>query len=355
MTRQGAKRWGRALLTVTVGVVVAAAQTVAADRKSTEEIVAQASQAVVHIAARSVVSSKYQKETREASGGTGFLIDSDGRILTAFHVIRDRNQIEVVLNNGDRLPARIIGTAPRLDTALLQVDLQGRTVAPLPLGQSDSLVPGEPVIAIGNALGLHNTVTVGVVSAVNRTPGDVPPELQEAMIQTDAAINPGNSGGPLLNSSGEVVGINDALLVPGQNLGFAVPISLVRAVIPDLIAMGHPYHAQLGFSSVEITPELAQLLALPVSQGLLVQQVEPGSPAYRAGLAAGERIVPTGDQTYVLGGDIVVSVNDRQVTSTPMLVQFFLRSKPGDMVKLGVQRGGEAREITLRLREMRMQ
>jgi S1-C subfamily serine protease len=167
--------------------------------------------------------------------------------------------------------ARLLGTAPQLDIALLQIDAPAPELFPLVLGDFGSLEVGQKVIAIGNAVGLHNSLTVGVVSALQRSMGDTAAELEDALIQTDAAINPGNSGGPLLNSSGDVIGINDAIIERAQNVGFAVPIDLARSVIPDLVEMGHPYRPVPGFSGSEITPSLAKLFGLPVDRGFLIE------------------------------------------------------------------------------------
>ena len=178
------------------------------DERNTTEVFRRASQGVVHISARSTMTSPFEKHMMESSTGTGFFIDTDGRILTAFHVIKDKDEITVTLGNRHQPPSRVVGTAPQLDIALLQVDAVKAEVVPLVMGDSASLDLGQKVLAIGNAVGLHNSVSVGVVSALNRSIGQTAVELEDAPIQTDAAINPGNSGGPLLNSAGEVIGIN---------------------------------------------------------------------------------------------------------------------------------------------------
>ncbi len=258
------------------------------DERNTIEVFRRAVQGVVHIEARVADEATFAGGTRGRSAGTGFFVDREGRILTAFHVIEGMNQIDAVLGGGRRLAARLVETAPSLDIALLQVEAQADEIHPLPLGDSRRLEVGRKVIAIGNPFGLHNTLTVGVVSALERTADDKVTDLEDALIQTDAAINPGSSGGPLLDSSGEVIGINRAVVEGGQNVGFAIPIHLARRVIPDLIEMGHPYRPQLGFSGVAITPSLAGLFALPLDRGFLVEDSLPGSPAAAAGLRAGE-------------------------------------------------------------------
>ncbi|MFQ5723535.1 MAG: S1C family serine protease [Terriglobia bacterium] len=325
------------------------------DESNTIEVFRQASPGVVHIEATAVRESRFEKQMGEKSTGAGFVIDPEGRILTAFHIVEDKNQIEVIFSSGHRVSARLLGTAPQLDIALLQVEVPKGELVPLPLGDSRALQVGQKVIAIGNPIGLHNTLSVGVISALRRSVGDLPLELQDALIQTDAAINPGSSGGPLLNSAGEVIGINRALIEGAENVGFAVPIHFVRRVIPDLIEMGHPYRPQLGFSGSEITPVIARLFGLPLDRGFLVEEVLPGSPAAYAGLRAGERVVVVSDKPYVLGGDIITAVNGQPVTTPSQIAHTLLESHPGQVLRLTVYRLGKELEITIPLRKMQMQ
>ena len=325
------------------------------EERNTIEVIRQGNQGVVHIKVRATREAGFEKVERESGTGTGFLIDREGHILTNYHVVENMNQIEVVLTTGHSLSARLVGTAPQLDVALLQVDAPKDELFPLKLGDSSTLQMGQKAIAIGNPLGLHNTVTVGVVSALRRTLGDVPLELQETMIQTDAAINPGSSGGPLLNSAGEVIGINAAIVKDAQNLGFAIPINLVRRVIPDLIEMGHPYRPQLGFSASEITPNVAKLFGVPLEHGLLVEEVLPGSPASITGLRAGGRVVLLGERPYVLGGDIITAVNGKDISSSSELAQILMQAQPGEKILLTVYRGGQTLEMPIRLERMKME
>jgi serine protease Do len=323
------------------------------DERNTIEIFRRASPGLVHIQARLAL-----RPPMEGDGGTGtgsgFVLDTAGRILTGFHVIRDRNVIEVTLSNGHRVGARLLGTAPQLDIALLQVDASADELTALPLGDSEGLLVGQKVLAIGNPLGLHNTLTVGVVSALRRNLGDLPMEMEDVMIQTDAAINPGNSGGPLFNSRGEVIGINAATAVGAQNLGFAIPIHLVRLVLQDLVAMGHPYTPALGFTGTEVTPEAARLLGLPTEAGILVQDVLPRSPAARAGLRTGGRMVVLGEDVVILGGDVITSLNGEPVSSMGQVARAMLAAGPGAELRLGINREGRSLQLTLRLPPMSM-
>jgi len=323
------------------------------DERNTIEVFRDASPGVVHVEARAAAETKFEKKVVEAGTASGFFVDAEGRVLTNAHVIDGKNEIDIVLGSGRRLPGRLVGTAPQLDLALLQVDVPAGELHPLPLGDSRSLQVGQKVLAIGNPLGLHDTLTAGVVSALNRSVPGTTVELSDALIQTDAAINPGSSGGPLLNSAGEVVGVN-ALGTGAQSLAFAIPIHLARRVMADLIEMGHAYRPQLGFGGVEVTPSLAHLFGLPLERGYLVQEVLPGSPAALAGLRPGERIVVTGDRAYALGGDIITAVNSQAIGGASDIARLLLEARPGDVLRLEVHRGGARREVVISLERMRM-
>lgn len=325
------------------------------DETNTIQVFKQASPGVVHINARLTVSSPFESRSVEESTGTGFLIDKQGRIITAFHVVKDKDEIAITLTNRKRFDARLVGTAPQLDIALLQIDAPPEDLFPLSLGSSESLQVGQKVLAIGNALGLHNTLSVGVISAVRRTMDESALELADAVIQTDAAINPGNSGGPLLDSSGEVIGINDAIIRGAQNLGFAIPIDLARSVVPDLIEMGHAYRPMLGFSGSEITPGVAKLFGLPIEHGFLVEEVLPSSPAAIAGLRSGKRVVIVGQKPYTIGGDIIVAINGNAVNSSSDIAKALLHARPGEFLKLRLYRQGKTLEVTMPLLAMDMQ
>lgn len=324
------------------------------EESNTVEIFRRVSRGVVHIEVRKTAESQFKKSISDSQTGTGFIYDRAGRILTAYHVIQGNNQIDVILSNGRRLRARLVGTAPQLDLALLQVSAPADELFPLTLGDSRALEVGQKVLAIGNPVGLHNTLTVGIVSALRRSLDNASVELQDAMIQTDAAINPGSSGGPLLDSNGRVIGINTATVEGAQNVGFAIPIHLARRVTPDLIKMGHPYRPRLGFSGSEITPALVILFGLPLDQGFLVEEVLPGSPAHYAGLQAGERIVIVNDKTHVLGGDIITAINEESLTHTSQIARTLLESHPGQTLRLKVYRKGKTIELTIPLRRMQM-
>ena len=339
-----------------VGILPLAAQTpgLTEDEANTVQIFQEASRGVVHIEVRGLLDLG-ANNTPGVMIGTGFAIDHAGRILTAQHVIAGAGVIHVRLSSGRRLTAQVIGTSPQLDIALLQVKAPQNELFPLKLGDSSRLEVGQKVIAIGDPMGFDSTLTVGVVGALHRSLDGTAVDLQDALIQTDAAINPGNSGGPLLDSAGEVVGINNAKMPHAQGVGFAVPINFARRIIPDLIRMGHPYLPQLGFSGTEVTPAMATLFGLSLEHGFLVEEILPGSPAAEAGLRAGGRIVMVGAKSYVLGGDIITAVNGQDVTAGSEIAHALLDSRPGQSVRLSVYRQGQTREVSIRLSEMKMQ
>jgi len=250
-----------------------------------------------------------RREFRVPSLGTGFVISKDGYILTNHHVVEDVDEIEVHFLDGESAEAEVIGEDPKTDLALIRVkgvdDLHV-----LPLGDSDEILPGDWVVAIGNPFGLSHTVTVGIVSAKGREIGQGP---YDDFIQTDAAINPGNSGGPLLNLRGEVVGINTAINPQANTIGFAVPSNLAQSILPQLREAGHVVRGWLGVAVQPITKELAEAFDLPARKGALVSQVTPGSPADDAGIERGDVIVR-------FDGDEVEEMRDlpRLVAATPV-------------------------------------
>jgi serine protease Do len=224
--------------------------------------------------------------------GTGFIISSDGYIVTNNHVVDGVDDVEVSFSDGRQAKASIVGQDPKTDIALIRVEGL-KDLHALPLGDSDAILPGDWVIAIGNPFGLDHTVTAGIVSAKGRDIGQGP---YDDYIQTDAAINPGNSGGPLLNLAGEVIGINSAINPQANTIGFAVPINMAKAILPQLRENGSVTRGWLGVAVQPITPELAQAFGLDKREGALVAQVTPGSPADEAGLQRGDVIVRFGDQ-----------------------------------------------------------
>lgn len=321
------------------------------DEANTIQVFKQAAPAVVHV--RSVFA--HEKGAVGESTGSGFVIDRAGYVLTNYHVIQNSMEVRLALSGGQAFGATLVGTAPSFDIALLKIDAAEATLSQLSwltLGDSGSVEVGQKVVAIGNPLGFHNTLTTGVISGLARDIPGVPVGLGETLLQTDAAINPGNSGGPLLDSSGKVIGINALVVAEGQNIGFAIPIDAVKKILPELKAMGHVYRPDLGMSLTPVTPGLAALFGLPAKPGLLVQEIIVGGPAHQAGLRAGNRMVPIHDTVYVLGGDLIVGLNGKELRTPLDLTTVLLGSRPGDRIQMDVFRGEEHRTVTLVLPPM---
>jgi S1-C subfamily serine protease len=253
------------------------------------------------------------------------------------------------------MKATIVGTDPSSDLAVLKIDASSRALTPLPLGNSDASRVGDPVVAIGNPFGLDRTVTAGIVSAIQRAITAPNGYTIDHVIQTDAAINHGNSGGPLLNGRGEVIGVNsqietgDSGASGNVGVGFAIPSNTVKTVIAQLIREGRVDRAFIGISATPITHELARVFRLPVSSGLLVQSVDPGSGAAKAGLRAGKTQVVLAGETYELGGDIIVQAGASPVSSLNRLRDIVAAKKPGDELSLIVYRGQTKKSIQVKL------
>jgi len=285
--------------------------------------------------------------------GSGFLIDADGLILTNSHVIAgDPGRLQVTLPDQKRYPARILANDDRGDLALIKIS-PGRRLPFLKLGTSDSLQVGQKVLAIGNPFGLQGTLTTGVISSLHRTiADDTEGRTLDDMIQTDAAINPGNSGGPLLDSTGNVVGINTAIYGPGGNIGigFATPINRAKVMMEWYQAKGRTARPRLGVDVLPVSGDLAEALDLPVEGGLLILRVERGSPADEAGLRGARRRVIIGNYQIPVGGDLIIAVDGRAVAGRPGALTSALSSKrPGDSVNLTIYRDGRMMKVRVPL------
>ncbi|HEY0840087.1 MAG TPA: Do family serine endopeptidase [Vulgatibacter sp.] len=265
--------------------------------------------------------------------GSGVIIDPSGIVLTNNHVVSGAQKVTVRTSDDQDHQAKVVGTDPETDIAVLQITSGKGRFAVATLGDSDSIRVGDYVMAIGNPFGLELTVTSGIISAKARVIGATP---FDDFLQTDAAINPGNSGGPLFDLSGKVVGINTAIVATGQGIGFAVPIDLVRSLLPQLEKTGRVVRGFLGVGVQDLTPELAQALGIQQQKGALVASVEPKGPADQGGLKP---------------GDAVVSLNGKPIKGASELSRNVALSKPGDTVTLGVLRGGEQQDVKVKLGE----
>jgi S1-C subfamily serine protease len=297
----------------------------------------------------------FPERQRQQALGSGFVIDTAGHIVTNFHVVENAAQIEVSFTNRDSVEARVVGRDPSTDIAVLKVDTDARALRPLGLGTSAGVRVGDSVVAIGNPLGFERSVTSGIVSALHR-PLTAPNDFTiDDVIQTDAAINSGNSGGPLLAANGRVIGVNTAIATGNTGargnigIGFAIPIDLVKTVVSQLIEQGRVEHPFIGVGAQQIDEEIARIFNLPVERGLLVVRVYEGSGAQRAGLRAGETEVVVAGQSYLLGGDIIVAIDGRPVSTPQDLRHRVAGKKVGDEVEVEVYRGGEERSFDVTL------
>jgi S1-C subfamily serine protease len=296
----------------------------------------------------------FPTERRGESTGTGFVIDRKGDILTNAHVVDNAVKVTVQFSDDKTVDAKVVGRDASTDLALLKVDPDGLNLRPLALGSSRSVEVGDPAIAIGNPFGLSRTLTTGVISAKQRRI-EAPNGFQiDNVLQTDAPINPGNSGGPLLDATGKVIGINSQIATGGASngnvgIGFAVPIETAQRVLPQLKEKGRVERAWLGVSSLTIDGSLAGL-DLPAKQGALVQTVQQGSPADEAGVHGGDiqAQLPNG-QPVMLGGDVITEIDGKAVRDSEQLGSVVEGKRPGDKVELTVRRGGDEREVAVKL------
>ncbi len=283
--------------------------------------------------------------------GSGFIIDADGRILTNYHVVAGSNKVEVTLPDQTKYQADILVRDRQDDLALIQIRPK-KKLQFLHLGDSDKLQVGQKVLAIGNPFGLELTLTTGVVSSIGRTIQGGNDAVLEGMIQTDAAINSGNSGGPLLDSQGNVIGINTAIYGPnGGNIGigFALPINRAKAMLDDYSAGKSFQRARLGVTVVYIAGDLAEALQLPREGGLLVQEVAPDSAADAAGIRPARQMVVIGNAQVGVGGDLIVAVDGKPVDRQDAISRALSRKRAGDILSITVYRNGRRVEIKVRL------
>jgi S1-C subfamily serine protease len=294
-----------------------------------------------------------QTQTQK-SLGSGFVMDKAGHVITNYHVVQGAQKLEVSFSSGDGMKARLVGADPSTDIAVLQVDARSRALTPLHLGNSDSVRVGDSVVAIGNPLGYDRSVTAGIVSAVQRAiaaPNQYP---IDHVIQTDAPINQGNSGGPLIDSRGDVIGVNAQIATSGSSsgnigIGFAIPANTVRTVVGQLIENGHVEHASVGITAKPLTPEIARLFKMPADHGLLVDTVEPGSGAAAAGLRPKKQIVVVAGESWPIGGDLIVSADGVSLQSVDQLRNLVAGKHPGASISLVVYRGSDKLTLEVKL------
>lgn len=292
--------------------------------------------------------------------GSGFVVSRQGYILTNAHVVSDSGHLATKLtvmfkgagSQTRSVSGKIVGVDAQSDVAVVKVDPSGLTLNPLPMGDSNAVQVGEPVVAIGNPLALEFTLTSGIVSAIHR---DLSPQTGTNIfngIQTDAAINEGNSGGPLIDSSGHVIGINEQIATQSggnEGLGFAVPIDSAVGVMGQLKKSGSVTYAWLGISGETLTADVAQALGIKTTQGVLVTQVRAGTPAAKAGLKGGTAQLSLQGQTYQVGGDIITAINNTKLSGMEQLTTIIAAHKPGDVVSLTIVRDSQTKSIKVTL------
>jgi S1-C subfamily serine protease len=310
---------------------------------------------VVNITSTTLVFNFFYGTVPQQGQGSGFILDKAGHVLTNYHVVEGANRgIEVKLSNKHNYTAKVVGTDKMHDLALLQIDAPN--LEPVTLADSTGLAVGQKVFAIGNPFGLSGTMTRGIISSIRSIRGSEGAPIEDA-IQTDAAINPGNSGGPLLNSRGEVIGINTMIASNGADqssgIGFAIPINTAKAVLADLTRYGRVKRPSLGIVSYAIGPDLAEQMGLAADYGVLIQKVVPGGAAERAGLRGGNQQAYVGNTPIMLGGDLIVGIDGQEVTDPDAINMLMDKHQAGDIISVTIYRGRKQMTIKLILGEAR--
>ena len=324
------------------------------DEKINVSVYQKASPSVVNVISTVITRDFFLNAIPREGSGSGSFIDARGHVLTNNHVIRDAKKLEVTLADGSKWPAKLVGTDPDNDLAVIKIDAPADKLKPLPLGDSQRLQVGQKVLAIGNPFGLGLTLTTGIISSLGRNIRSEVGTMIEDLVQTDASINPGNSGGPLLNSEGEMIGINTAIISPtgtSVGIGFAIPVNTAKRIIPQLIAKGYVVYPYAGAAVQPLFPELAKLLKLKVERGAMVIEVTPGGPADKAGLRGGNRQFQAGNVQLIVGGDVITRVDQHEVKDADDLIKYIRERKPGDAVTLKILRDGQFKEVNITLQE----
>jgi S1-C subfamily serine protease len=300
--------------------------------------------------------SPFPEEFFQRGLGSGFVIDTDGHIVTNNHVVEGARRIQVRFSDDTEAEAEVVGTDPDTDLAVIKVDVPAAILHPVELGESDTLRVGQRAIAIGNPFGFERTVTTGIISAVGRVLRQSSGFSLPNLIQTDAAINPGNSGGPLLDSRGKVIGVNTIIFTNSgfsSGVGLAIPVNTVKRVVPELIEAGRFAHPWLGIRGYSINFELAEVLDLPVDRGVLLGEVIRDGPSAQAGLRGGQRqvLVEGFVEPVIAGGDIITAINDTEIRSMDDLITYLESTMVGQEVELTILRDGDEQRLTVKLDE----
>lgn len=310
---------------------------------------------VVNITSRSVAYDFFRRPVPQEGSGSGIVYDTDGHVITNYHVIQGASELFVTLADETTVPAKVVGTDASNGLAVLRIEVSPGLLNPVPLGESESLRVGQFVVAIGNPFGFERTLTVGVVSALGRVIESPDERFIGEIIQTDAAINPGNSGGPLLDLQGRVIGVNTAIFSPSRasaGIGFAVPVDTVRRVVPELIERGYYPHPWLGVQYIwDVTSETGLMLEelgmdVPVDEGVLIVETAQGGPAGQAGLRGGDQRMRSGRVVLLIGGDILTAIDGEPITDSQELLRYLdTQTRVGQTIWVTIWRDGE--ELTL--------
>jgi S1-C subfamily serine protease len=326
------------------------------DEKNTVTLYRELNRGVVNVTSVGMTYSWLSQVYPTGGAGSGSIIDSDGLVLTNYHVIQNANHVTITMYDGVAYPAKIVGKDPENDIALVRFNPAGRKLTVIEMGSSDDLQVGQKVLALGNPFGLERTLTTGVISGLERPLQTEQGFIISELIQTDASINPGNSGGPLIDSSGKMIGVSTMILSPSGGsvgIGFAVPVEVAIRIIPDLIEYGRVIRGWIDIELIPINAALARQANLAVDAGVLVTRVLPDSPADRAGIIGGSQrgAAVYGGVRIPLGGDIIVSINNELIASYSDYFGALEATVPGERIALGLVRGDAPVELDVVLVE----
>jgi putative serine protease PepD len=338
----------------------AAAGDLTDEEKNNIEVFQRDGNGVVNITTTALAYDFFLRPVPTESGtGSGAVIDDQGHIVTNYHVVRGAERMEVTLPDKTKVDATLVGADPNKDLAVIQVKVGQGRLTPIPLGTSKGLLVGQKVLAIGNPYGLERTLTTGIISSLGRSIQAPNGLIIDDIIQTDAAINPGNSGGPLLNSQGQIIGINTAILSGGNSgsigIGFAIPADTVRRITSELITSGYVRYPYLGVTKIVALadyPGVAGALGLDTQGGLMVGAVYANSPAAKAGLRESTQEIRRGFLRLPVGGDVILAINGKTVNTIPEMQSEIYRYKPGDKIAVTVLRNNRKLEIPVTLEEI---
>lgn len=323
------------------------------DEENTIEIYERVNASVVNITNIAVTYDFFLNPIPSQASGSGSIISKEGHILTNAHVVRGSEKLMVTLSDESKWQAKLVGADPVTDLAVIQIEAPADRLTVIPMGRSDLLRTGQKVLAIGNPFGLERTLTTGIISAIRKRIKTDELEMDE-VIQIDAAINPGNSGGPLIDSDGKMIGINTAIFTPSGGsvgIGFAVPINTAKKILNELMSQGYVAYPWLGIETQTLTPEVAKALSLPVKQGAVVARISRGGPAHRAGIRGGDRRVEIGNAIFIIGGDIIVAIDDEPFETAQQFHERLMSKKPGETIKLTLWRNKKKHTLVVELGE----